>query len=138
MDNFVSAVYEHAPNYDVVKWRSSVPRADQNDPDKIGRIFGVELCHDARAMRLDGSLADAEMTSGFLIGGSSDYLAQHLLFPLRQWRIDQKLVSWDTAISSNCILAVAANSAGPGWMSNKRFQLRLHLLWTVAANCGLD
>lgn len=68
-----------------------MPRADQNDPDKIGRIFGVELCHDARAMRLDGSLADAEMTSGFLIGGSSDYLAQHLLFPLRQWRIDQKL-----------------------------------------------
>ena len=56
----------------------------EHDAHQIGGVLGAELFHDPGAVNFDGAIADAELLSGFLVGGALDDLAEHVLLARRQ------------------------------------------------------
>ena len=50
----------------------------KHDADEIGRVLGAEFFHNAGAVHLDRARADAQLPSGFLVGGSGGNPPQDL------------------------------------------------------------
>src|SRR5579872_6963645 len=59
-------------------------RGGHHDPNQVGGIPGAEFFHDVRAVILNRSGADSQVTSRLLVGGARRELLQHFTLAARQ------------------------------------------------------